>query len=131
MTTYTFTLAPDTKGGYRRYAHPGLGSLYLAKTMLVEPPATVTITAEGLAEPRAAKEQDPAVLEAKATKAAERAQRAAEQAQRLAEQVAHLKAQQPAPQQAAEPAAEKPAAKGKGKAKAAEPAAAHRQPPHR
>ena len=108
--TYTFNLATETKGGYCRYEHQGR-SIYLPKTMLVaEPPATVTITADGLAEPRAPKEQDPAVLEAKATKAAERAQRAAQQAQRLAEQVAHLKAQQPA-----QPAGDRPATKGKGK----------------
>jgi hypothetical protein len=79
---------------------------------IVEPPASITIAAEGFAEPKAAKEQDPVALEAKATKAAERAQRAAEQAQKLAEQVERLKAQQPAP-----PAAQ-PAPKGR-KAKAA------------
>ena len=108
--TYTFSLVVgDTKGSYLRYEHMGR-SVYVPKTMASgAPPATITITGEGLAEPKAAKEKDPVALEAAATKAAERAQRAAERAQKLAEQLAHMKAQQPA---------DKPAAKGR-KAKAA------------
>jgi hypothetical protein len=111
--TYTFTLARETKGSHLRYHHSGLGSIYLAKAMAAgQPPATITITADGLAEPKTAKEQDAVALQAEATKAAERAQRAAERAQKLAELVERLKAAQPATP------AEKPAAKSK-KAKAA------------
>jgi hypothetical protein len=108
--TYTFTLARELKGNYYRYSLTGLGSVYIPKTMLAaEPPATISITADGFAEPKAAKEQDPVALQAKADKAVASAQRAAERAQKLAEQVAQLKAvQQPA---------EKP--KGRAKAKAA------------
>jgi hypothetical protein len=114
--TYTFSLACETKSGYLRYEHPGLGSIYLRKTLASteQPPASISLTADGLAEPRAAREQDPAVLEAKATKAAERAQRAAAQAAKLAAQVEQLKAQQPA-QPAIEQPTEKPTTKGKGR----------------
>ena len=94
----TFTLARETKGGYFRYEHQGR-SIYCPKTLFTaEPPATISITADGVAEPKVAKETDPVALQAKATKAAERAQRAADQAKKLAEQVERLKAQQPAPQ---------------------------------
>jgi hypothetical protein len=115
--TYTFSLAPATKGTHLRYHHAGLGSIYLAKTMVAgQPPATISITAEGLAEPKAAKELDAAALQAEADKAAERAARAAERAQKLAELVSRLKADQPPADQ---PPADQPAAKRRGKAKAA------------
>jgi hypothetical protein len=108
--TYTFSLTRALKAGYYRYSLAGLGSIYIPKTMLIaEPPTTISVTADGLAEPKAVKEQDPVALQAKADKAAERAQRAAERAQKLAAQVAQLKVLQ---------TEAKPAAKSK-KAKAA------------
>jgi F0F1-type ATP synthase epsilon subunit len=96
MTTYTFTLARELKGGYVRYENATVGSIYLSKGMLLADAASVTVTAD-FAEPKAAKELDPAVLQAKADKASERAKRATEQAQKLAEQAASLKAAQPSP----------------------------------
>jgi len=94
--TYTFTLAGEPKGSYLRYEHQGR-SIYLPKTMAVaEPPAAITISGEGLAEPKAAKTKDPVALQAEATKAAERAQRAADRARKLAAQLEQLQAAQPA-----------------------------------
>ena len=105
--TYTFTLAKETKGGYFRFEHQGR-SIYCPKAMFVgEPPATISITAEGIAEPKAAKTTDPVELQAQADKAAASAQRAAARAQKLTEQLAQLKAQQPSAQQ--------PEAKGRGR----------------
>ena len=117
MTTYTFNLvAGETKGSYLRYEHMGR-SVYVPKTMAsAAPPATITITGEGLAEPKVAKVSDPVALEAAATKAAERAQRAADRAQKLAEQLTRMKAQQPASP------IDQPAAKAAGRGKKAKAA---------
>ena len=118
--TYTFSLVADTKGGYFRYQHASR-SIYVPKTMFAaEPAATISITAEGIAEPKAAKAHDPVALQVQATKAAERAARAAERAQKLAEQLEQLKAAASVQQPAA--SAQQPEAKAAGRGKKAKAA---------
>ena len=111
--TITFSLATESKGSYYRYHAQGR-SIYVPKSMTGEvPPATLTLTGEGLTEPKASKTHDPATLQAQADKAAASAERAAARAQKLTEQLERLKAQQPAA------SAPQPEAKRQRKAKAA------------
>jgi hypothetical protein len=110
--TYSFTLARAIKDFYR-YELPGLkGSIYVPTSMVVgTTPTTISITADNLAEPKAVQQQDPAELQAAATKAAEAAQRASDRAAKLAAEVGRLKATAP-------PTPEQPVVRGK-KSKAA------------
>ena len=101
MPQFTFSLEGAIKG-YYKYSLDGLpGSIYVPRGMVVaDAPATITLTADGFAEPKATPVQDPAELQAAATKAAERAVRAQAAAAKLAAQVELLKAHPVAPQPA-------------------------------